>query len=207
MNRGPRFTARFFKIAALTIVGGLGLLLLMPVTAFYFLQANFISELEQSRRPDWVEYKSIPKMLATAVLVAEGEQSDYLDGSSRSTGFPNIGPNCSFACSVTRAVLTGQRMRAIEWHVRGLIGTLAVQIHYSHEKIFEEYVNRVYVGDGHYGLKDGATLYFKKSLEDLSMEEAAGLAGLLKGPVYFSPTKHPERYKERQAWVLSRLRG
>ncbi|HEY2184343.1 MAG TPA: penicillin-binding transpeptidase domain-containing protein, partial [Xanthobacteraceae bacterium] len=73
-------------------------------------------------------------------------------------------------------------------------------------EILELYLNSVYLGRGAWGIELAARGYFGKSAKDLTLEEGALLAGLTKGPNYFSPDRHPGRAQERLAYVLSRLR-
>ena len=77
----------------------------------------------------------------------------------------------------------------------------------SKAEILELYLNSVYLGRGSWGIELAARSYFGKTAKELTLEEGALLAGLTKGPNYFSPDRHPGRAQERLAYVLSRLRG
>ncbi|MEH3117631.1 MAG: transglycosylase domain-containing protein [Methylorubrum populi] len=68
------------------------------------------------------------------------------------------------------------------------------------------YLNGIYLGRGAYGIEMAARSWFGKSVGALTLPEAALLAGLPKGPNYYSPDKYPERAKERRAYVLSRMK-
>ncbi|MDR7037310.1 membrane carboxypeptidase/penicillin-binding protein [Methylobacterium sp. BE186] len=68
------------------------------------------------------------------------------------------------------------------------------------------YLNGIYLGRGAYGIEMAARSYFGKSVGDLTLPEAALLAGMPKGPNYYSPDKYPYRARERRAYVLSRLK-
>jgi penicillin-binding protein 1A len=76
----------------------------------------------------------------------------------------------------------------------------------SKAEILELYLNSVYLGRGSWGIELAARSYFGKGAKDLTLEEGALLAGLVKGPNYLSPDRHPGRAQERLAYVLSRLR-
>jgi penicillin-binding protein 1A len=84
---------------------------------------------------------------------------------------------------------------------------LAIQIekHYSKDKILELYFNQVYFGHGAYGVEAAAQTYFKKSVSDLSLAEAAMLAGLPSAPNRFSPIVDPMRARRRREHVLHRM--
>src|SRR5262249_33479542 len=72
-------------------------------------------------------------------------------------------------------------------------------------EILELYLNSVYLGRGSWGIELAARSYFGKPAKELTLEEGALLAGLTKGPNFFSPDRHPGRAQERLAYVLSRL--
>ncbi|ACL60686.1 penicillin-binding protein 1A [Methylobacterium nodulans] len=68
------------------------------------------------------------------------------------------------------------------------------------------YLNGIYLGRGAYGVEMAARLYFGKSVKDLTVPEAALLAGMPKGPNYYSPDRYPDRARERRAYVLTRMK-
>ena len=74
------------------------------------------------------------------------------------------------------------------------------------DKILELYLNRVYFGHGAYGIAKASKLYFDKPVSGITLPEAALLAGLIKGPSEFSPFIDPAKAKERQSFVLERMR-
>jgi penicillin-binding protein 1A len=78
---------------------------------------------------------------------------------------------------------------------------------YAKSAILEAYLNRVYFGDGYYGVEAAAIGYFGKSASALDAVEAATLAGLIKGPSLYSPTKAPELARERRDLVLAEMRA
>ena len=73
------------------------------------------------------------------------------------------------------------------------------------EQILELYLNQIYFGHGAYGVQSAAQTYFGKDVGQLTVAEAAYLAGLPKGPADYSPYYHPEASKKRQATVLRRM--
>jgi penicillin-binding protein 1A len=73
------------------------------------------------------------------------------------------------------------------------------------EQILELYLNQIYFGHGAYGVQSAAQTYFGKDVGQVTMAEAAYLAGLPKGPADYSPYYHPEASKKRQATVLRRM--
>lgn len=84
---------------------------------------------------------------------------------------------------------------------------LALQIErkYPKEKIFEMYCNQCYLGHGVYGVETAANLFFGKSVSDLTLEEAALIAGIFRGPEVYSPYTNPEITLRRRNHVLNRM--
>ncbi len=67
------------------------------------------------------------------------------------------------------------------------------------------YLNEIYLGHGSYGIEAAAQTYFRKSANELTVAEAALLAGLPQAPGKYSPNLNPKRAKERQLYVLKRM--
>jgi len=84
---------------------------------------------------------------------------------------------------------------------------LAIQIEraFTKEQIFTLYGNQIYLGSGNYGFEAASEYFFSKHARDLTLTEAALLAGLPKGPVAFSPLLYPERALRRRNLVLSEM--
>ena len=84
---------------------------------------------------------------------------------------------------------------------------LAIQIEraFTKQQIFTLYGNQIYLGSGMYGFEAASEYYFSKHARDLTLTEAALLAGLPKGPVSFSPILNPERALRRRNLVLSEM--
>lgn len=84
---------------------------------------------------------------------------------------------------------------------------LAIWLEYKLTKneILASYMNRVYLGAGTYGAEAASRVYFKKSVHDISLQEAAIIAGLLKAPSRYSPLSSPEEAEARAKVVLSAM--
>lgn len=76
----------------------------------------------------------------------------------------------------------------------------------SKEQILEQYVNYVYLGSSAYGVSDAAWVYFSKTPEQLTLPEAALIAGMPPAPSVYSPLVNPEFALQRRAIVLRRMR-
>lgn len=81
-----------------------------------------------------------------------------------------------------------------------------LEANYSKKQILEMYLNRVYLGAGAYGVDAAARRYFGKSARNVSIAEAAMLAGLLKAPSRYSPASNPGAAAERAETVLTAMR-
>src|SRR5271167_3041314 len=73
------------------------------------------------------------------------------------------------------------------------------------ERILELYLNEIYLGSGAYGVAAAAQTYFDRSLDELTLGEAAFLAGLPKAPNRYSPVRFPQTAKASRDWVLDRM--
>ena len=76
----------------------------------------------------------------------------------------------------------------------------------SKEQILEQYVNYVYLGSSAYGVSDAAWIYFSKTPDQLTLPEAAMIAGLPPAPSVYSPLVNPDLALQRRATVLRRMR-
>ena len=84
---------------------------------------------------------------------------------------------------------------------------LAIEIekNLTKDQIFEMYANQVYLGHGAYGVEAASRIYFGKHAKDLTVPEAAVIAGIGRRPEYYSPINHPENALRRRNHVLRRL--
>lgn len=89
--------------------------------------------------------------------------------------------------------------------VQEVILSLWLEREYSKDQILEMYLNRVYMGAGAYGVDAAARRYFGKPAREVSVMEAAMLAGLLKAPSRFAPSKNPELARARAETVLAAM--
>lgn len=83
--------------------------------------------------------------------------------------------------------------------------SLYLEREFTKDEILEMYLNVIYFGQGRYGIEAAANKYFAKSAEDLTLEEGALLAGMVKGPNGYSPIDKPEKAKERRNIVLQTM--
>ena len=95
--------------------------------------------------------------------------------------------------------------RSLERKIREAILAIRMERAYSKDRILELYLNEIYLGVGSYGVAAAAINYFDKSLDDLTLAEAAFLAGLPKAPANYHPVRRAEAARGRRNYVLRRL--
>jgi len=89
--------------------------------------------------------------------------------------------------------------------IKEAITAMRIEARYSKEEILELYLNQIYFGEGTWGVQNAAQMYFGKDIQDITLSEAALLAGLPKAPTHYSPFKNEEKSKERRNLILSLL--
>ncbi len=92
-----------------------------------------------------------------------------------------------------------------ERKIKEAILALRIERAFSKDRILELYLNEIYLGFGSYGAAAAALNYFNKSMDELSVGEAAFLAALPKAPNNYHPIRRPEAAKARRDWVISRM--
>ena len=95
--------------------------------------------------------------------------------------------------------------KSLERKLKEAVLALELERRYSKDRILEMYLNQIYFGHGAFGVEAAARTFFGKSVAELSLPEAALLAGLPKAPSTYSPFEHPEAAKRRRATVLARM--
>ncbi|MGI6083472.1 MAG: transglycosylase domain-containing protein [Limnochordia bacterium] len=96
--------------------------------------------------------------------------------------------------------------RTVSRKLRELLWAVQIERRYSKDEILEAYLNEVFFGHGAYGVEAAAKLYFGKRCSDLTLSEAAFLAGVINGPSVFSPFVDRDAAVRRRNYVLDRMR-
>ncbi len=95
--------------------------------------------------------------------------------------------------------------RSWERKIKESLVAMRIEKRYTKEEIFTFYCNQIYFGHGAYGVEAASQLYFHKSAKDLSLEEAATIAGIIQGNVRQSPFVNPEATRRRRNYALDRM--
>ncbi len=134
------------------------------------------------------DWKPVPPIVSDAFLVASGRS--LYSGQSRHSA---IAYHLSSFVSHERSLLHEAYMYS------------AILSGLSDAEILNWYANRVFLGQGCYGVDGAAAAYFGKPLDELTLQEAAFLAALPKGPSIYHPVRHHDRALERRNLVLREL--
>jgi penicillin-binding protein 1A len=94
---------------------------------------------------------------------------------------------------------------SIERKVKEILLATRIEAALPKDRILELYLNEIYLGSGAYGVAAAALTYFNKSLDELTLGEAAFLAGLPKAPNRYNPGRFPLAAKARRDWVMERM--
>jgi penicillin-binding protein 1A len=94
---------------------------------------------------------------------------------------------------------------SIERKIKEAILAFRIEHAISKDRILELYLNEIYLGFGSYGVAAAALNYFNKSLDELTVAEAAFLAALPKAPNNYHPIRNPEAAKARRDWAIGRM--
>ncbi|HIC96928.1 MAG TPA: hypothetical protein EYP11_00825 [Aquificaceae bacterium] len=97
------------------------------------------------------------------------------------------------------------RERTLKRKLKEALLAIKIERTFEKRKILELYLNQIYLGSGAYGVEAASRVYFGKSAMELTLEEAALLAGLPKAPAKFNPFVNPELAKVRRDYVLRRM--
>ena len=106
---------------------------------------------------------------------------------------------------VARNMLLGTNERTMMRKIKEAVLAIRVEQTLSKERILELYLNEIYFGLQSYGVAAAAQTYFNKSLDQITLPEAAFLASLPKAPNNYNPFRFPDAARARRDWVLDRM--
>jgi penicillin-binding protein 1A len=161
-----------------------------------------------------IKYEEIPKIVIQAFVASEDArffQHGGFDMQSMSRAFfKNIeaGKIVQGGSTITQQVAKSLYLSPEKSYLRKVKEALLaykIDRYLTKEEIITLYLNHIYLGHGTYGVEAAAQGYFGKSARNLTIPEAALLAGLPKAPNNYSPYLHPDRAYQRQAYVLNRM--
>jgi penicillin-binding protein 1A len=185
-------------------------------TRVYAGDGRLLVEYATEKR-DFVPIDAIPSRVINAFLAAE-DQNFYshpgidLTGIARAvvTNLKNLGSGRRLvgASTITQQVAKNFLLTnevSYERKIKEAILALRMERAFTKDRILELYLNEIYLGIGSYGVASAALNYFDKSLDELTIPEAAYLAALPKAPNNYHPTRKPEAARDRRDWVIGRM--
>jgi penicillin-binding protein 1A len=95
--------------------------------------------------------------------------------------------------------------RTLKRKIKEVILAILVENNYSKQEILDLYLNRIYLGNRSYGIEAAARNYFRKNAKELTLAEAAILAGIPKSPTKYAPHRNRSNALKRQYWVLGQM--
>ncbi len=185
------------------------------VTQVYDRNNKKIGEFYREKRI-LIPYKEIPEMVAQTFVAAEDDSFFEHSGINylailRST-IENIKAGrkkqggSTITMQVARSLLLSSEKTYIR-KIKEIILSYRMESNLSKENILYLYLNQIYLGQGAYGIAAASDIYFRKPVKDLTLAEASLLAGLPQAPSRYSPIHNPLRAKDRQHYVLGRMKA
>ncbi len=188
-----------------------------PITTrVYGSNGALVAEFARERRL-FVPIESMPDLIKDAFISAEDKNFYEHTGldfkgivRSQVSNVGNLirGRRLEGGSTITQQVAKNFLLSSeqkIERKMKEWLVTRRIEKAYTKEHILELYLNEIYLGNRSYGVAAAALNYFDKSLDELTIEEAAYLAAIPKGPSNYHPVKNYDRAVERRNWVIGRL--
>ena len=164
-----------------------------------------------SETREYVDYKDIPKLMENAILATEDLRFykhhgiDVIRVGGAILGNITGGFGSQGGSTITQQVVKNSFLKSektIKRKVQEMYLAFQLEQKYSKQQIFEMYVNKVYMSSGVHGFATASKLYFGKELSELSLSEAATLAGMPQSPNNYNPFTYPEKAEKRRNIVL-----
>ena len=162
---------------------------------------------------EFVAIKQIPQVMIHAVLAAEDanffEHSGVDFKGMARAALANLGrAKSQGASTISMQVARNMYLSSEKTYIRKIyeiLLTLKLEYTLSKAQILEVYMNHIYLGQRAYGFGAAAQTYYGKPLADLTVAEAAMLAGLPKAPSAYNPVRNPKRARARQLYIIGRM--
>ncbi|NLA33166.1 MAG: hypothetical protein GX864_04435 [Mollicutes bacterium] len=185
-------------------------------TLIYDKNGTEIAKLGANKR-EIVNYEDLPQVFIDALIATEDSRFFQHNGFDiarfvkaslgQATGNSDAGGGSTLTMQISKNYLTNVEARGIAGLIRKFtdiyLSIFKIEKDYTKEEIIEFYVNRPYLGASTYGVEEAAQTYFGKSIRDVSLPEAAMIAGMFQSPVRYNPFKYPDRTETRKNIVLN----
>ena len=186
------------------------------VTSIYSKDGKILHELFLEKRV-FVEFNQIPVHMRNAVIASEDRRfREHWGLSLRSVARAILVNVLSLSYRQGFSTLTQQLARnlyksigfedSIVRKIKEVITAIQIERTYTKDEILEMYLNTVHFGHGTFGVQAAAKRFYGKQANELTLDEAALLVGLLPSPAIYSPIRHPDRANRRRNTVLRLMR-
>jgi len=184
-------------------------------TKIYDRHGNLLYKIYRNQNRSLVDLKEVPLPLIQATIAIEDAEFYQHHGFSPRGIFRALlrnlkGKKLYGGSTITQQLVKNALLspeRTFRRKIREFILAILVEIKFSKDEILQMYLNEVGYGGATYGVEEASQTYFNKSVQELTLAEAALLAGLPASPTTFSPFgAFPKLAKERQEVVLQRMR-
>ena len=173
---------------------------------------DLLGEFGEERRAI-VQIGEVPDVMKKAILAAEDERFYYHGGVDYLSVLRAALANLSSGTQQGAGTITMQvarnffltREKTVTRKLREVLLAWKIEANLSKDEIFQLYLNQIFLGQRAYGFAAASQIYYGKPLKDITVAEAAMLAGLPKAPSAFNPVNNPKRAKTRQLYVLRRM--
>ncbi|MDP6582903.1 MAG: transglycosylase domain-containing protein, partial [Vicinamibacterales bacterium] len=184
------------------------------ITRIHARDGQLISELYQERRVP-ISLARIPARMRQAILAIEDARfykhpgvstRDIVRAFWRNIRAQRLVQGGSTITQQLAKVLFLTSERTLKRKIKEALLALEIERRFTKDEILEFYLNQIYLGSGAYGVEAAARGYFGKAVSQLTLPEAATIAGLPKAPSRFNPRTNPKRSLGRRRLVLQRMR-
>ena len=190
--------------------------LAVPQTSlFYSEDGTLFGETNAGQKRYWVPLEDISPYLVSAALAVEDQSFyqhngfDYKRIAGAALADVKARAKVQGASTITQQYARNlflSHEKTFYRKVKEALYTVRLEMNYSKDEILEGYLNTIYYGHGTYGVQAASLYYFGKDAKNLTLQEASLLAGIPKGPSYYSPFNSLERATQRQQIVLASMR-
>ena len=175
----------------------------------YDVHGNLITTVHSTENRLPVPLKDVPKDLQNAFVATEDSRFYSHHGILRAVWVNIVHSGVSEGGSTITQQLARNAFlsqdRTFKRKISEALLALKIEQHYTKDEILEMYMNQIYFGQGAYGVQSAAHVYFGKDASQLTLAQAALIAGLPQSPNYYSPFNDLEASKKRQAVVLGQM--
>jgi penicillin-binding protein 1A len=184
----------------------------VPLTV-YSRDGRLMAQLGEKRRTP-VAFDDIPLVMVQAILAAEDDRFfdhpgfDYQGLLRAAINYLTTGSRAQGGSTITQQLARDYfltRTRKFVRKFKEIIIATRIETEFSKEEILELYLNKIFLGQRAYGVVAAAQVYFGKELADLTVAEAAVIAGIPKGPSVLNPVSNREGSLGRRKYVLRRM--